>query len=89
MSRIVVLDSGPLGMVTTPKAASPIYIDRIRNLLVPNFKYNFKLFYSSFLKTTINRSTINYQLSTLNSQLFLLPSAFCYTSNYSYFYRHS
>ncbi|MCU0544373.1 MAG: nucleic acid-binding protein [Oscillatoriaceae cyanobacterium Prado104] len=25
MSRIVLLDSGPLGMVTTPKAASPIY----------------------------------------------------------------
>ena len=25
MSRIVLLDSGPLGMVTTPKAKSPIY----------------------------------------------------------------
>ncbi len=25
MSRIVLLDSGPLGMVTTPKAASPVY----------------------------------------------------------------
>ncbi len=25
MSRIVLLDSGPVGMVTTPKAASPVY----------------------------------------------------------------